>query len=260
MKHHLKKAWLAILAWLVAATGCEEPSRPPAWDECRLASCWDGENAERRMMNVVSPKFTDERAAEYLDWQIERGCDHVHLLLANAENGEGGGYDAIGNADHKAVALKRVKAIRSRGLGVVLWVVSDDSDAIRRSIFANPGAYARSLSDYFPYASYIVLGLEMDEGHGHRRGWTALRDAIREAGWTGPVATHHTSGRHDFADLGEIVMDQLHHDCSRGDIAASVSRLRRRGYAVCGFEYARHADRAKAQAALDAGAFAVGNW
>lgn len=260
MKHHLKKAWLAILAWLVAASGCEDASRPPAWNECKLASCWDGENAERRMMNVVSPKFTDERAAEYLDWQEERGADHVHLLLVNQANGEGAGYDALCNDDHKALALERVRSIRRRGLGVVLWVVADDSDAARRRIFEDPARYARELRAFFPYASYIVLGLEMDEGHGHLRGWTALRDTIREAGWTGPVATHHTSGRHVYADLGEIVMDQLHNDCSRGDIAASVSRLRRMGYAVCGFEYSRHADRAKAQAALDAGAFGCGNW
>ena len=42
--------------------------------------------------------------------------------------------------------------------------------------------------------------------------------------------------------------------------APDWNRLRAMGKQVVGFEYERHPDRARAQAALDAGAFGVGNW
>ena len=115
-------------------------------------------------MNLVSPKFSDAKAKEYIDWQQSLGCDHVHLLLVNQGDGEGSGYDCLADAGHKAVALARVRDIRARGLGVVAWVVADDSDGYRRKIFDNPARYADALKEYFPYLSYIVLGLEMNEG------------------------------------------------------------------------------------------------
>ena len=32
----------------------------PSWKDCVHASCWDGSNAQRRMMNILSPKMSDE--------------------------------------------------------------------------------------------------------------------------------------------------------------------------------------------------------
>ena len=236
-----------------------QPSARP-WRECRYSSNWSGTEASKRMMNLVSPKFSEAKVREYLDWQQSLGCDHVHLLLVNHGDGEGAGYDCLADAGHKAVALARVRDIRARGLAVVAWVVSDDSDGYRRKIFDNPARYANALKEYFPYLSYIVLGLEMNEGEGSKSKWTALRDAIRKAGWTGPFATHHTSGHGDYASLGQIVMDQLDKGCTEAQIRKSVEAFRAKGYDVCGFEYARGPDKARAKAALDAGAFSVGNW
>ncbi len=236
-----------------------EPLAKP-WRDCRYSSNWSGTEASRRMMNLVSPKFSETKAREYLDWQQSLGCDHVHLLLVNQGDGEGAGYDCLADAGHKAVALARVRDIRHLGLGVVAWVVADDSDAYRRKIFDNPAKYADALKEYFPYLSYIVLGLEMNEGEGSKSKWTALRDAIRKAGWTGPFATHHTSGHGDYASLGQIVMDQLDKGCTEAQVRKSVESFRAKGYDVCGFEYARGPDKARAKAALGAGAFSVGNW
>ena len=248
------------LAACVLLAGCEEPLRARPWRDCRLSSNWNGANAEKRMMNLVSPTFPSAKAKEYLDWQESRGCDHIHVLLVNGANGEGAGYDALCNADHRRIALGRVRSARLRGLGVVAWVVSDDSDDYRRAIFADPGKYADALADYMPYLSYICLGLEMDEGTGSMADWTRLRDAIRGAGWSGPIATHHRPGRYGYAGLGDIVMDQLDPACTASDVTASVAVLRSRGFEVCGFEYARSPARSLAQAALDAGAFGCGNW
>ncbi len=230
------------------------------WRECKYSSNWNGSNASKRMMNLVSPKFSDSKVKEYLDWQVSIGCDHVHLLLVNQADGEGAGYDALADSSAHKTALKRVQQIRARGLGVVAWVVADDSDGYRQKIFADPAKYAAGLKDFMPYLSYIVLGLEMNEGEGSSAKWKSLRDAIKAAGWTGPFATHHTSGKSTHASLGSIVMDQLDPSCSTSDISKSVKALRSKGYEVCGFEYSRGPDAAKAQAALGAGAFGCGNW
>ena len=230
------------------------------WRDCRYSSNWNGSNASKRMMNMVSPKFSDAKFQKYLEWQISVGCDHVHLLLVNEGDGEGAGYDALTDSSARKTALQRVAKIRARGLGVVAWIVADDSDGYRKKIFADPAKYANGLKDYMPYLSYIVLGLEMDEGEGSAAKWKALRDAIKKAGWDGPFATHHTSGKSTHAGLGTIVMDQLDPSCTTSDIKSSVKALRAKGYEVNGFEYSRGPDASKAKAAIEAGAFGVGNW
>ncbi len=235
------------------------PSAKP-WRDCRLSSNWGGSNASKRMMNLLSPKFSDAKVKEYLDWQGAKGCDHVHLLFCNQADGEGAGYDALTDSSTRKTALQRVQQIRARGLGVVAWIVSDDSDSYRKKIFADPAKYADGLKEFMPFLSYIVLGLEMNEGEGSSAKWKALRDAIKAAGWTGPFATHHTSGKSTHAGLGSIVMDQLDSSCSTSDIAKSVKALKAKGYEVCGFEYLRGPDRTRAMVALDAGAFSCGNW
>ena len=230
------------------------------WKMCKYSSNWNGSNASKRMMNVLSPKFSDSKFKEYIDWQASIGSDHVHLLLVNEGDGEGAGYDALSDSSAKKTALKRVQQIRARGMGVVAWIVADDSDGYRKRIFNDPAKYADGLKDYMPYISYVVLGLEMNEGEGSAAKWKSLRDAVAAAGWEGPFATHHTSGKTTHAGLGSIVMDQLDPSCSAADIKKSVQALRAKGYEVCGFEYSRGPDKAKAQAALNAGAFGCGNW
>ena len=238
----------------------ELPASSVPWNKCRYSSNWNGTNASRRHMNMVSPKMSDKQFGEYLSWIIANGCDHVHLLMVNQADGECAGYDALTDSKSRQVALDRVVTIRAKGLGVVAWVVADDSDGYRKQIFANPKKYADGLSYFFPYLSYICLGLEMDEGEGSIAKWQSLRDAIKAAGWNGKFATHHTSGKATHAGLGSIVMDQLDPSCSTADIAKSVKALKAKGYEVCGFEYSRGPDKSRSQAALDAGAFSCGNW
>ena len=239
------------------------PASSVPWDRCRYSSNWDN-GAAKRLMNILSPKFDDKKFGDYLAWIIGKGCDHCHAIFVNGADGEGAGYDALTNSATQELALKRVKLIRSKGLGVVGWIVTDDSDSDRKKIFSNPAKYAEGLKPFMPYLSYIVLGLEMDEKLDGEQiptsKWKALRDAVKNAGWSGKFGTHHTGGKSTYASLGEIVCDQLDPSCTTSQIKSSVKALLSRGYAVCGFEYSRNPDKSKSQAALDAGAFSVGNW
>ena len=240
-----------------AGVGVEEPTAAPL-KACVRASCWDGNNAEKRYMNMLSPKFSDSKFGEYLAWTIGKGCDHVHLLLMNEGDGEGAGYDC-GDSSTLAKAEERIRTIRAKGLGVILWIVSDDSSNYRKKLFADPGKYVGRMASLFKFASCVCLGLEMDEGGASESNWKGVKNALLKV-WSGPVATHHTSAKYSFIGLGEVVMDQLDQSCTTSQIKSSVKNLKGKGKTVFGFEYSRKPDAAKAQAALDAGAQGVGNW
>ena len=47
----------------------DKPSGPRPWQELTKASLWDN-NGRTRMMNVLSPGFSDDRFKQYRDWQL----------------------------------------------------------------------------------------------------------------------------------------------------------------------------------------------
>lgn len=237
-------------------------SSVPAWDKAVHASCWDGETAKRRMMNILSPGFSDAKFGEYVAWMKSRGCDAAHVFLINQADGEGAGQNCATKPDHAKLAKRRIEALRKDGFAVVPWVIADDSDAWIKDLFAHPEERVKTLADagLFADASYVVVGLEMDEASGGSSGWPKVAAAIRKH-FKGRLGTHHQSGSSfAYAGLGEIVLGQLDPGCSASDIKKQVAAIRAKGKAAVGFEYARSPDRAKAQAALDAGAVGVGNW
>jgi len=238
-------------------------SAPPAWDKAVHASCWDGDNAQKRMMNILSPGFSDSKFAEYAAWMKSRGCDAAHVFLVNQGDGEGAGQNCATNKSHAALAKKRIEALRKDGFAVVPWIIADDSDEWLKDLFAHPEERVKALADagLFDDASYVVVGLEMDEaGSACDKSWAAVAAALRRH-YKGKLGTHHKSGNSfAYAGLGEIVLGQLDPGCSTSDIKKQISAIKAKGKAAVGFEYARSPDRAKAQAALDAGAIGVGNW
>lgn len=232
---------------------------PPKWKKCTKASCWDGANAGRRMMNILSPFFTDSKFREYVKWMEGRGCNTAHVFFANQGDGEGAGYWAC---DNLGLATKRIKYLRLHGFGVVPWLMADDSSAYAKKFFSNADAIVKSYKDagLFDHASFICLGLEMDE-YGKMDDWIKVHNAVAKYCPKMKIATHHTSGRLTFAGLGQIVCDQMDpKQATAGAIAASIQRILAMGKEAIGFEYERHADRTKAQNAFSAGAFSVGNW
>ena len=231
---------------------------PPRMTRCRKASCWDGPNASVRHMNNLSPKLSEADYRNRVEWALQRGCDTVHYFLDNEHDGELSGYRAL---DNVRLMRSRIRYARQRGLAVVLWIIADDSKNYAAAILRDPGTHVAALSKagLFRDASIIVLGLEMTE-YGTRAQWTALRDALGRH-WSGPVGVHHTSGRLDYIGLGDIVFDQLEPKAATpASIADRIARILKAGKAANGFEYSRSPDRAKAQAALSAGAVGCGNW
>lgn len=234
----------------------------PEWDETRHASCWDGTNASRRMMNILSPFFSDGKFREYLKWMQGRGCDTAHVFLINRADGEGAGYNCATNPDHAKLARKRIEKLRKAGFAVVPWIIADDSKEWARDLFRNADKQLQALdaAHLFNEASYVVLGLEMDE-YGNQDEWNRVAVALRTV-WRGKVGAHHKSGNSfPFSGLADIVLGQLEPKNANPDsIAAQIAKIKDMGKSAVGFEYSRGPDRRLAQAALDAGAIGCGNW
>jgi hypothetical protein len=251
----MKKLIRRIRYWL---------KKPVAWDKAVHASCWDGNNAQKRMMNILSPFFPDGQFREYMDWMKERGCDTAHVILINLGDGGGSGYNCALDEWHADTARRRIRKLFLEGFAIVPWIITDDSAAWLKDLFAHPEERIGALAEagLFDHASYVVLGLEMDEaGSAGNAGWPKVAEALRKH-FKGKIGTHHTSGNtFKFAGLGDIVLGQL--DPGRATpsaIANQIRAIRALGKEAVGFEYARSPDRTKAQAALDAGAFGCGNW
>lgn len=236
--------------------------------KCRLASCWDGKNAAKRMMNMLSPSMSEEKFEGYLSWMKSRGVDCAHFLLLNKADGENAGYSIFGTGGKGKVNdgvadlwRNRLKRVKDAGLAVALWLSADDSADWARDMLANARAYVDALKDagILDFADMAVLGLEMDE-YGSRAGWESLAAALRAVAPGLYIATHHSGGKFTFADLGEGVMGQLSPGASKAQIESMVAKIRGMGKDAWAFELARSPDRERAQWGLDAGAVGVGNW
>lgn len=231
----------------------------PKYTKCVHASCWEGSNAQQRMMNILSPHFSDSKFKEYIKWMKGRKCDTAHVILMNGGDGEGAGYTVL---DNPSLARKRIKALRLEGFAVVPWLITDDSSALAKQLFNDPTWWVRKFKDagMFDHASYVVLGLEMNE-YGGAFEWTHVQSAVKLYLKGMKIGVHHTSGKYTYASYGDIVMDQLEPSRATPEtVKASISKIIGMGKKAVGFEYARHPSRELSQAALDAGAIGVGNW
>lgn len=224
-----------------------------------IASCWGGTNASKRMMNVLAPKMSKNTFNDRLKFMLDRGCSVAHVILANGGDGESAGYAAWRDSD-RATMLERFQAIEAAGLVPIPWLITDDSSALRKELFANPEKLITRMADFILGAPYCVLGLEMDEEKATLGEWRKVRDALRKI-YAGPIGTHHTSGNNfAFASLGDVVLGQLNPGCTESQVASQIATIRKMGKRAVGFEYDRGPNRKLALAALKAGAEGVGNW
>ena len=230
--------------------------RPPSWKACSKASCWQGSNAGTRHMNILSPHFTDGEFKARVRWAEKRGCNCLHLFLVNQHDGEGSGFTALDPATAD-VMDRRLRWAAKRGLGLVLWCMSDDSREWARSLDMDALMRQCRKRGWLRLCSTVVVGLEVDE-YWSRAQVAAHIAAIRRH-YRGKVGIHHSHGT-GWADLADI----LFYQCDPGKTAAQITYETRRalgcGKPVNFFELSRHEDRALAEAALSSGAFGVGNW
>lgn len=246
----------------------------PATTTLSLASCWDGDNAEKRMMNMLSPHMPEEVFTSYLAWMVSQGANTAHLFVSNLGDGQyaATGYCIYGQTwswtvDQDMVAFfkKRISTIRSSGLRIRLWTLADDSKAFADAARQNFPKYFSDLktSGLLDEAEEVVVGLELDDYYKDADTVTVLVASAREV-FQGPVATHERPGHIQFAKLADKVYYQL----APGLTAAEIENETRRVIAAVNkpvnmFELDRHPNRELCLAAIRAGGDlldGVGNW
>lgn len=244
----------------------------PGWQACRYSSCWDGKKAERRMMNLPSPHFSDAKVDQYLRWQKGRGATTTHLILCNNRDGEGGGYSIFGNGIDWTVdkawaarTLKIIKQARSMGFSVVLWGLTDDDRGWNKAVLAQPDRYMQAIkaAGFLEHCSLFVAGLEMTEWGVSDAQVKAYIAAIRKV-YPGKVAVHNNSDRYDYIQHADAFMWQTSPDKSAAQITTLAKKAvaAAKGRPVWAFEVARNPNRGLCEAAFKAHPliWGCGNW
>ena len=250
----MKRHTLLLLSLVALLVSC---ASVPDWKDCSKASCWQGQSAGTRHMNILSPAFDDGTFQARVKWAEARGCNTLHLFLVNRGDGEGAGYTALDPATAK-VMDKRIRWASRRGLGIVLWCMADDSSAWAKNFDMEGLMKVCDANGWLDLASTIVVGLEVDEY------WTAAQVSAHIATirkhYKGKVGVHMTSGKTAYAPMADILFYQVDPGKSASQIASETRKALATGKPVNFFELDRHENRALSEAALAAGAFGVGNW
>ncbi len=261
--------WDKIINWIKCKIFGNCGDKIPAWDKCTLASCWNGSNAQQRMMNMLSPHMTEDKFISYMNWMKGRGCNTAHVFTSNEKNGENAGYCIYGkvwdwNTDsaYYNIMLNRIKTLRKNKFAVVLWLFADDSSKFNSTAKKNFPQYIKDLKKlgFLDYASTIVVGLELDEYYSVND-VNKLVQAVR-AEYKGKIGTHQTSGRYDYSPLADICFYQVNPGKTPTWIKNETVRVKSAigGKPLNFHEIERQPNREKCEAALAGGAFGVGNW
>lgn len=241
----------------------------PKWNECTKSSNWTGKNAALRMMNILSPHMTEATFKERVKWIKGRGCNCVHLLLANKADGEKAGYSIYGNKfdfvldkSYTNTMTKRIKYLYKEGLGIVLWGFSDDSNAWAKTAAGNWAKYCQDIKDlgWFKYCSTFIIGLEIEEYWQSATLVASLINTTRQY-YKGKIGTHHVSGSYGLGGASDVVFLQLNPGQSDDAIRNYIKKVKTvLNKPVNMFELERNEDRHRSEVALASGAFGVGNY
>ena len=237
------------------------------WSKCTKSSNWTGKNASKRIMNILSPTMPDAIFNERYAFAKGRGVDHFNLFITNQRDGECAGYSIYGpnfaqsngiDKNSTKIMEKRIKKIINDGYGVILWMTADDTSWNKTMNFEKLCADVKSLG-WFDLCSAVVVGLECDEYWNASQVSNYCKILKKYSGKK--VGVHQTSDKYNYMAYGDLSYLQVSPGKANSYIQNFIGIAKKAiGHPVCMFEMERSEDRGRSQAALDAGAFSVGNW
>lgn len=237
------------------------------WEDCKKSSNWTGRNAAKRIMNILSPRMSDAAFNERFNFAKNRGVDHFNVFITNQKDGEAAGYSIYGpnfaqsvgvDKNYCKVMEKRIDKMIDKGFGVVLWMTADDTSWNKTMNFTKLCEDVKKLG-WFDKASAVVVGLECDEYWSASQVNNYCKILKKYSGKK--VGVHQTSNRIDYMKFGDLAYLQVAPGTSQAKIQSFVKNAKAAtGKPVCMFEMERSEDRNRSQAALNAGAWSVGNW
>lgn len=236
-----------------------------------LASCWRGDGAQDRLMNILSPQISEQRFLEYVAWAKGRGCNTWHLALNNQGDGEGAGYclygrnwDWIEDPLYVAHFLRRMKHLRNEKFTLYGWDFMDQSEDFFEAALKHYSHHIRDLRDagILKLLNVFVPGLELNE-YANLEQVKFMVKTIRRY-WNRRIGTHQTSDRYDYAKLSGVDICLLQTSPGKSpDQIKSLARaaVKGTGKPVVFFELDRHENRELCEAALSVkGIIGAGNW
>ena len=260
-----RKLWLWICSLLGKAGGGAASLVIKSWEDCKKSSNWTGKNAARRIMNILSPNMSDSAFNDRVAFGKSRGVDHFNVFVTNQKDGEYAGYSIYGpkftqsagiDKNSTKIMEKRIKKLVDDGYGVVLWMTADDTAWNKTMDFEKLCKDIKSLG-WFNLCSAVVVGLECDEY------WSAAQvqnycKILRK--YSGKkVGVHQTSDKYMvYGDLSYLQVAPGKPTTYIKNFVNLVKKVVK--HPVCMFEMERSEDRERSKAALDAGAWSVGNW
>jgi len=265
----MRRIIFILLSVSLIFSGCKKGGLTPSyknWDKATLSSNWHGANAKMRLMNILSPHMSESSYKDRINFIKSRGCNTVHVFLTNKADGEYAGYSIYGNKfdwnidkNYSDKLLSRVKSL-SKDFYVVLWLAADDSAAWNKTMISNPTRYVNDLNKlgFFDYATTVCIGLEANE-YWNASQCLAMYNAVKSV-YKGKVAVHQTSNKYNYAGTCDLLFAQMNPGQSESSIKNFTKTCLKTGKPVNMFELERQENRQKSQWALDAGAYAIGNW
>ena len=250
--------------------GSGDKAKP--WDQCTKSSNWFGENAEERIMNILSPHMDSDDFKERYDDSCGRdGIDHFNLFVCNQGDGEYSGYSIYGNGVSGSInkqycdtMLSRIRYIRNHGYGIILWLMADNSETWNEDLYKKWNQYCKDLKSkgFFSYASVVVVGLEINEWWNDPAKTNYCCNVLRNH-YSGKIGVHTTSGVYSrYFSKADIPFLQINPGSSDSAIEDLIQNAKNANpkKPIYMFEMERHPDNDRCGVAFDAGAYAVGNW
>lgn len=264
----------------------EPPDTPSGLEGMTKSSNWRGDNAEERMMNLLSPNCSMTEFNSRLSRMKSDGCDFVNFFICNNQDTSrqspdssfkkyciyGSSLDwSIDNTYVEHFKTKINRAISTYGMKVALWLAADDDNGWNSQLANKWSTYVNDLHScgILEKASCVVVGLELDEYwsssqvNSNLNKLKELRDAHSDI-YKWSIGVHETSNKYDYGQLSncEAMFFQLDPSESTSSVktkvAACVNALSPKP--VCAFELDRKPNKTKCNAAFEAGAVSVGNW
>ena len=274
----------------------------PAWNACTKSTNWNnpsgyGPMAQIRYMNNLSPYITvndpNDPKISFVDrtqFAINRGCNYVAYFVSNHldDSGASGsmlechgpdgkeGYSPYGSnygftnmviaPEAADIITDRLRYTNDRGLGIVLFLMADDSDGWASYLTNDLSRWRKYCKDlkklgWFSVASTVVVGLEIEEYWDNDNLVNNMIDILRNY-YSGVIGVHHCSNEYRIGETKtDVSFVQLNPEQSIETIKQYVQTVKAAlNKPVCMFELERYPNQTKSQAALDAGAYSVGNW
>ena len=262
LSRELNRFLKRLRGWLVSLTPKTQTNTPvipvpsvpipPAGDF--LCAGFLGDNASKRYMDLLNPRFSFTDFVEYVKRHKAHGFNQMLFALYNEHDGPWAGYNVIaGDIDQ---ALKKLHYAREQGMNIQLWVITDDNPKLyktgKKDFKRIESMYKKAFETYWAYTDSWCVMLEYEDSRWseeniaklikilkqqwqsvaiHSRSYKGVRAAIRmgadilNAQWRGNASEEQMRKGLDYLDHYVDEIDIVACEFHRSSFSAQATKL-----------------------------------